>query len=279
MPTMRAWPAEKVMLFALHLTVFPILIACSEVLSWASIRNVDSVPAAFFLFSAVGSAGCLIGLLLSDPGVVCRPPPVATAPRPVAPVTLPFAGVVQCDYCDSCEAIRPLRAKHCLRCNFCVHTFDHHCWWADKCIGGNNRPWFLGFLAFEALLLWVGLTANTLSLRLTLSGGKRILLSWWTDAPLYLTWIAFLLATIPVTSLFLFHWRCAVANRTSLEIYKPAKCHYLDGIVNPEHAFNSGWETNLRQYFISKPREWSIPSKEPAPPAQGSLGLRMLCAS
>lgn len=48
--------------------------------------------------------------------------------------------------CYSCEIARPLRSKHCGRCNQCVPRFDHHCPFFNNDIAYSNYHNFLWFL-------------------------------------------------------------------------------------------------------------------------------------
>lgn len=43
--------------------------------------------------------------------------------------------------------------RHCFYCEKCIKEFDHHCYWVDNCIGGENINVFIAFLTFLALNL------------------------------------------------------------------------------------------------------------------------------
>jgi hypothetical protein len=65
--------------------------------------------------------------------------------RGTEPCTLP-AG-----YCPTCEIVRPVRSKHCARCDACVQRFDHCCPWTGGCIGvGNHAPFIVFIVAATA---------------------------------------------------------------------------------------------------------------------------------
>ena len=46
-----------------------------------------------------------------------------------------------CNLCSSPFPRQP-RSKHCKKCGLCVAKFDHHCGWANNCIGLKNKRFF-----------------------------------------------------------------------------------------------------------------------------------------
>lgn len=65
------------------------------------------------------------------------------------------------NFCVQCMVRRPLRSKHCRKCNRCVAKIDHHCPWINNCVGTNNHRHFfiyiicmqIGILLFVRLVL------------------------------------------------------------------------------------------------------------------------------
>ncbi|KAG9723752.1 palmitoyltransferase akr1, partial [Aureobasidium melanogenum] len=64
-------------------------------------------------------------------------------------------------FCTMCMIRKPLRSKHCRRCNRCVARHDHHCPWLNNCVGINNHRAFVLYIIFL-------LTGIALLIRLTL---------------------------------------------------------------------------------------------------------------
>jgi hypothetical protein len=59
--------------------------------------------------------------------------------------------------CETCLGDRPLRTKHCSKCERCVDEAQHHCAFLNVCVAKNTHGTFLAFLVSAAftLLLWL----------------------------------------------------------------------------------------------------------------------------
>ena len=99
----------------------------------------------FYIFSVL-SVACYAITSLSDPGYLPRNT-VKDSDRKQPGVKI----------CDTCNLVRPLRAKHCSVCNRCVAKFDHHCPFMNNCVGAKNDPYFIGFLVFQNIVLSIAL--------------------------------------------------------------------------------------------------------------------------
>ncbi|OJJ50463.1 hypothetical protein ASPZODRAFT_147975 [Penicilliopsis zonata CBS 506.65] len=70
------------------------------------------------------------------------------------------------NFCIYCMVRKPLRSKHCRRCNRCVAKHDHHCPWIENCVGANNLRHFvlyvvsleLGIILFVQLSIYYTFT-------------------------------------------------------------------------------------------------------------------------
>jgi len=53
--------------------------------------------------------------------------------------------------------------KHCGKCNRCASDFDHHCFWLNNCVGGNNYWLFYRlvklYMAYSVAFLPIGIYA------------------------------------------------------------------------------------------------------------------------
>mmetsp|Transcript_13800 Transcript_13800/g.17463 ORF Transcript_13800/g.17463 Transcript_13800/m.17463 type:complete len:217 (-) Transcript_13800:694-1344(-) len=65
-------------------------------------------------------------------------------------------------WCDTCEAPKPARSKHCPLCNMCCEKFDHHCVWINNCVGLHNYKYFMIFLYMHLGICFYGLVIGFL---------------------------------------------------------------------------------------------------------------------
>lgn len=49
-------------------------------------------------------------------------------------------------FCVNCMVRKPLRSKHCKRCERCVAKTDHHCPWVNNCVANNNHRHFVLYI-------------------------------------------------------------------------------------------------------------------------------------
>ena len=70
------------------------------------------------------------------------------------------------NFCVQCMIRKPLRSKHCRRCNRCVSKQDHHCPWIHNCVGNNNIRHFYIYIISMAggIILYVRLVLAYLEL-------------------------------------------------------------------------------------------------------------------
>ncbi|KAF2200210.1 palmitoyltransferase akr1, partial [Delitschia confertaspora ATCC 74209] len=150
--------------------------------------------------------------MTSDPGYV---PKAASrsASKAVIEELVELRQFDETHFCVNCMVRKPLRSRHCKRCERCVAKSDHHCPWVNNCVANNNhRHFVLYVLSMEfGILAWVWLvlsylttiepsnspdsiTCNVLSedlCRILHKDSYTILLSIW--AAFQLSWVTMLL--------------------------------------------------------------------------------------
>lgn len=148
--------------------------------------------------------------MVSDPGYVPKPGS-RNQQKAIIDGLLEDQKFDEQNFCVTCMIRRPLRSKHCKRCNRCVAKHDHHCPWVDNCVANNNHRSFalyvltlefgvlvLLYLAFQYLNARPSPTdspsCNIISPSLCSTLNKdpyTIVLMLWTG--LQLTWVSMLL--------------------------------------------------------------------------------------
>ncbi|KIW05991.1 uncharacterized protein PV09_03175 [Verruconis gallopava] len=100
-----------------------------------------------------------------DPGFVPKPSTRA-AQKTIIDELLDKRIFDERNFCVTCMTRRPLRSKHCKKCQRCVAKQDHHCPWVDNCVAVNNHRQFVYYvLTMElGILVWDWLVYNYLDL-------------------------------------------------------------------------------------------------------------------
>lgn len=101
----------------------------------------------------------------SDPGFVSKSAS-RSASRAVIDELMEARQFGETHFCVNCMARKPLRSKHCKRCDRCVAKIDHHCPWVNNCVANNNHRHFVFYVLFMELgvLTWVRLALAYLDL-------------------------------------------------------------------------------------------------------------------
>ena len=88
--------------------------------------------------------------MTSDPGFVPKSAS-RSASKAVIDELMELRQFDERHFCVNCMVRKPLRSKHCKRCERCVAKSDHHCPWVNNCVANNNhRHFVLYILSLEA---------------------------------------------------------------------------------------------------------------------------------
>ena len=74
------------------------------------------------------------------------------------------------NYCPRCHIKNKKNIKHCFICDKCVLEMSHHCFWFNKCIGKNNKFFYIIFLfltftyAFISIFICTNLIFDTVTI-------------------------------------------------------------------------------------------------------------------
>ncbi|KAF2763207.1 palmitoyltransferase akr1 [Pseudovirgaria hyperparasitica] len=171
--------------------------------SWSNIFN-----NAFFMASYGLCTYFYFTTMFEDPGYVPKPGS-RQVQKAVIEELMELRLFDENHFCTQCMVRKPLRAKHCKRCNRCVAKTDHHCPWVNNCVAVNNHRHFvlyiltleLGILAFVRLVLaYLSNIATPKNVHCTILADEvcgilmkdpfTIILTLW--ATLQLTWVTML---------------------------------------------------------------------------------------
>ncbi|ORX45842.1 ankyrin [Hesseltinella vesiculosa] len=107
----------------------------SHLLSWNALFVLTFVVSMMFFYKA----------LLANPGFIISDSTLDE--QQAVMLDLVTDGKLdQRHFCITCMIRKPLRSKHCKRCQRCVAKFDHHCPWIFNCVGLENHRHFILFL-------------------------------------------------------------------------------------------------------------------------------------
>ncbi|KAF4308176.1 Palmitoyltransferase akr1 [Botryosphaeria dothidea] len=103
--------------------------------------------------------------MVTDPGYIPKSSSRAQQ-KAVIDELLEIRKFDEANFCVHCMVRRPLRSKHCKRCNRCVAKEDHHCPWVDNCVANNNHRHFVMYISCleVGILLLVRLVLSYLTI-------------------------------------------------------------------------------------------------------------------
>lgn len=149
--------------------------------------------------------------------------------------------------CHTCRCVKPLRSKHCWKCDRCVEVFDHHCPLTNRCIGYRNRVWFFGLCGLTSFL------STTMAILL------------WLQT----TWELTRIPTIFCTTVLFSVWSCStyalanalhcmLRNVTTNEMINWTRYSYLRGESGRKmrKSFDRGMILNMCEYFGVRSRSY-----------------------
>ncbi|KAL5017850.1 hypothetical protein ScPMuIL_003572 [Solemya velum] len=188
--------------------------------------------------------------------------------------------------CRTCHFVKPARSKHCSLCDKCVYRFDHHCIWANNCVGMWNLRYFILYLFSLEMMFLNGAFAGVWSLNLFVAnshlseasyvasdGSVRPITVFVLLQHLFMTFprVVFLVFSLSVCFLwvggfFVYHMFLILTNQTTNERYK------LGSLMPPEtndegasgdiqttsggsqiyRPYDSGMLQNLREVFFPR---------------------------
>ena len=153
-------------------------------------------------------------------------------------------------YCEICNIIQGYRTYHCKKCEKCIASYDHHCFWVGSCIGELNHFRFFLYLFIESCCIWIIFFSGFSGLIKGTEGHMAFM---------------FILALTVVFGIFLsclciFHCYLICDGRTTWEIIARDKISYLRPYPKNINPFTEGCWNNWIMTVCSKERYiWNLP--------------------
>eukprot|EP00980_Cylindrotheca_fusiformis_P002173 scaffold497_cov97-Cylindrotheca_fusiformis.AAC.4 len=199
----------------------------------------------------------------------------------VTPTVIRLHNRKPCEFCHLARP-RPLRSYHCMECNKCVATFDHHCGLIDTCIGERNhiRFWIFLLLNVIASRICYNIIATselgvTDLMTKNSNNTKKVVQPDDDDddnSLMVLKSVAAVAIEIYLNSiyiathvLFFFHTYLILAAKTTLEVFKGSDLDYMRDAQHVDCIFSQGYVENIKlqcsldDRFLRQPapRKWS----------------------
>lgn len=144
--------------------------------------------------------------------------------------------------CFKCvlKPLKPHRSYHCRTCERDIIYMDHHCVWANNCIGLNNYRYFLGFLVYLSMALPA--LVFTFQMR---DMPARDQIEFYLFIGLYFTDVSLSLYVVPWT---IWNWYMALSGSTNVEHQKQVFKQKFDEELDERFKF-------IQIYRITSMRE------------------------
>lgn len=205
---------------------------------------------------------------LIDPGIIPQHRwPKSTANRMPKPIKIQINDVdrFELSWCSVCELHQPPRSVHCIKCNYCIAEFDHHCDWLNHCIGQRNYRFFFAFITLQTfdLIFMVNICIDEIN---ATENSVR-------DLSVLIVIGLLLLVLLPVLSLTTFHTIILLKGKTTHEFISGLEVkltrnwsHVLFGALYPSLANRRRWHwwwhgmkfPKLNSKFINLSAMWDL---------------------
>jgi len=216
-----------------------------------------SVGIIFIVLSTI-HLGLLLGVALTDPGIVPPNPSGSMNPNSASKLTSIVNGTkVDQKWCHACNVYMPPRGKHCQICGSCVDRHDHHCKFLSNCIGARNYRTFVLFLISSFVpLAFVAITI------LGRPSSTRTLTTW-------LIFVCCAVMLVITANLIRYHGALVLRGSTSYEQYRGFAIDDEESQVEANPFSLGTWRANLSA-FLTTPTDPTRVTFTPLNPRRGT---------